>query len=241
MHVFSEEELRQPTSEVALHVATYAARFDEVPVGVGSFGSEARIRYTSGAGAGLWLQTTPILPSLRISASLFVTPFCLRLGLPHPCLATYATCSCSHQLDPLGIHLLRCVRGGGRTLSHDSVRDAVYHIIRESRQHAHREGTSFYHSSAPWGRGGRVYFVISDAPVEHTLVDIIVADPARRDLVERAARQYLGAALDVERRRASHYRDCVVRTKFVPFALEMYGALSNESDRFFGIVCDSSI
>ena len=33
--------------------------------------------------------------------------------------------------------------------------------------------------------------VISDAAVGHTLVEIVVADPTRRDLVERAARQDL--------------------------------------------------
>ena len=72
---------------------------------------------------------------------------------------------------------------------HDSVRDAVYHIIRESRQHAHRERTSFLPSSAPGGRGGRVDIVISDAALGRNLVEIVVADPTRRDLVERAAKE----------------------------------------------------
>ena len=87
---------------------------------------------------------------------LFVTALRLRLGLPYPCLATYAACSCGHLLDHLGTHLLRCVRGGERTSSHDSMWDADYHIIRDSSQHAFRERTHFLSSSAPWGRGGRV-------------------------------------------------------------------------------------
>ena len=103
-----------------------------------------------------------------------MTALRLRLGLPHPCLATYAACSCGHPLDPLGTHLLRCAHGGKRTSSHDSVRDAVYHIIRESRQHAHRERTGFLPSSAPGGRGGRVDIVISDAAVGNNLVEIVV-------------------------------------------------------------------
>ena len=112
------------------------------------------------------------------------------------------------------------------------MRDALYHIIRESHQHAHRERTGFLPSSAPGGRGGRVNIVISDAAGGHTLVDIVVADPTRRDLVERAARQDLVAATDAERRKESHYRDRAAGTKFVPFALGTYGALSNRSDRF---------
>ena len=80
--------------------------------------------------------------------------------------------------------------------------------------------------------GERVDIVISDAAVRHTLVDIVVAHPTRRDLVERAARHDLVAATDAERRKETHYRDRGARTKFVPFALETYDALSNKSDRF---------
>ena len=176
-------------------------------------------------GAGHWLQATPILPFLRFPAPLFVTALRLRLGLPHPCLATYAACSCGHPLDPLGTHLLRCARGGERTSSHDSVRDAVYHIIRE-----------YLPSSAPRGRRGRVHIVISDAEVGHTLVNIVVADPTSRDLVERAARHDLVAATDAERRKEAHYRDRIAWTKCVPFALETFGALSDRSDFFWSSV-----
>ena len=59
--------------------------------------------------------------------------------------------------------------------------------------------TSIYYNSL-WGRGGRIYIVISDAVVGHNVVDIVVADPARRDFVERAAREDLGTATDAEQR-----------------------------------------
>ena len=64
------------------------------------------------------------------------------------------------------------------------------------------------------------------------MVDIVVANPTRRDLVERAARHDLVAATDAERRKEIHYRDRAARTKFAPFALETYNALSDRSDRF---------
>ena len=104
------------------------------------------------------------------------------------------------------------------------MRDTVYHIIRESRQHA-------LPSSAHGGRGGRVDTVISDAAMGHTSVDIVVADPTRRDLVERAARHDLVATTDGERWKVTHYRDRAAGTKFVPSALETYGALYDRSDR----------
>ena len=85
-------------------------------------------------------------------------------------------------------------------------------------------------SSAPRGRGGRVDIVISDAAVEHTLVDIVVADSTRRDLVERATRQDLAAAKDAEQRKETHYRDRAIGTKFVPFALRMVHNLIGRID-----------
>ena len=78
---------------------------------------------------------------------------------------------------------------------------------------------------APRGRGRRVDIVISNAAVGHTLVDIVVTYPSRRDLVERAARQDLVAA--------THYLDRAAGKKFVPFALETYAVLSDMSDRFW--------
>ena len=74
--------------------------------------------------------------------------------------------------------------------------------------------------------------VISVAAVGHTLVDIVVQDPTLRDLVERATRHDLVAATHVERRKETIYRDRAAGTKFVPFAFETYGALSDLSDRF---------
>ena len=162
----------------ALPVATYVVRFDEVLAGAGSFGPEVRIRSTSDAGAGHWLKATPILPSLRFPAPLFVTTFNLRLGLPQPYLATYMVCSRGHPLDPLGTHLSRCARASELTSSYDSVHDAGYHIIHEFFGVFLVFFVSF----------GRVEMVISDVAVGHTLVDIVVADPTRHDLVERAAR-----------------------------------------------------
>ena len=74
--------------------------------------------------------------------------------------------------------------------------------------------------------------MISDAAVGHTLVDIVVADPTRRHLVERAARYDLVAATDAERRKETHNRDRTVGSKFVPSAFETYGALFDRSVRF---------
>ena len=65
------------------------------------------------------------------------------------------------------------------------------------------------------------------------MVDIVIADPTRRDLVERAARHDLVAATDAEPKKGTHYQDRASGAKFEPFALETYNAsLFGRSDRF---------
>ena len=61
--------------------------------------------------------------------------------------------------------------------------------------------------------------MISDAAMGHTLIDIVVADPTRRDLVERAARQDLVAVAHAEQRKETHYWDRGAGTKFCPLLL----------------------
>ena len=72
------------------------------------------------------------------------------------------------------------------------------------------------------------------SPVRIFLKIIILklGDPNRRDLVERADTQDLVGATNAERKKKTHYRDCVAQTKFVPFAFETYDAFFYRSDRF---------
>ena len=64
------------------------------------------------------------------------------------------------------------------------------------------------------------------------MVDIVVADPTRRDLVEQAAGHDLIAATDAERRKETHDRDHAAGTNFSPFVLETYDASLGRSGRF---------
>ena len=73
--------------------------------------------------------------------------------------------------------------------------------------------------------------MISDAAAGHTLIDIVIADPTRGDFVDHAARMDLVAATEAEKCKERRYRDRTSGTKFVPFALETYGALFARSDR----------
>ena len=71
--------------------------------------------------------------------------------------------------------------------------------------------------------------MISNATVDHTLVDIVVADPTRR---WSAPLTKNSSSLEMRSGGRKPTIGIVHRTKFVPFALGIYGVLFNESDRF---------
>ena len=75
--------------------------------------------------------------------------------------------------------------------------------------------------------------MISDAVVEHTLVDIVVLDPTRRDLVERAARHDLVAATMQSEGRKPIIGIAHLGQNLCPLLLRrtVHSALSNRSDR----------
>ena len=66
------------------------------------------------------------------------------------------------------------------------MRDAIYYIIRDKGRAVVREETRFLPSSIPGGRGERVDLAISEPARGHTLLDVVIADPTRVDLVARA-------------------------------------------------------
>ena len=76
--------------------------------------------------------------------------------------------------------------------------------------------------------------MVSGAAASHTLIDTVVADPTRRDLVDPAARVDLVVAKIAEQRKEAHYRDRMSGTMVVLFALETYGACLARADRFLG-------
>ena len=72
----------------------------------------------------------------------------------------------------------------------------------------------------PGGGVGHIDIVKSDATAGHTLIDIMVLDPTRRNLVERTACIDLVAATNAERHNEAPHGDCTSRLMFIRFALE---------------------
>ena len=136
-----------------------------------------------------------IIPSLRFPAPLFAITLRVRLGLAHPCLASYEKCACGDPLDSLGTHLMLCGRG------------------------------VFFSPGPEPGPG------LSSDPPRATMVEggtkLILCK--HMECGAHAARTDLVAATEAEKCKERRYRDRTSGKKFVPFALETYGALSARS------------
>jgi hypothetical protein len=55
---------------------------------------------------------------------------CTWLGPPHPLIASIPQCVCTHPIDLMGIHLLRCAHGNERTRTHDVIHDTFVAIAQ---------------------------------------------------------------------------------------------------------------
>ncbi len=84
---------------------------------------------------GVWLITWPVFPTFWLSSPIFRTTFCIQLGLPHSLVVGIPWCVCTHPINFMGIHLLRCVHGNERTETHDAIHDTFATITQNASFH----------------------------------------------------------------------------------------------------------
>jgi hypothetical protein len=63
----------------------------------------------------------------------------MRLGLPHPSIASIFRCVCTHPINPMGIHFLRCVHVNECIGTHDAICNTFATIMRDAGFHAGQE------------------------------------------------------------------------------------------------------
>ncbi len=74
-----------------------------------------------GPRVGTWLTTRPIFPAFWLFSPVFSTTLRTRLELPHPSIVGILQCMCTHPIDLMSIHLLRCVHGNECTGIYDVI------------------------------------------------------------------------------------------------------------------------
>ncbi len=72
--------------------------------------------------------------AFQLSSPIYIT-FHTQLGLPHLFIANILWCVCTHHVNPMGIHLLRCAHGNECMGTHDVVCDTFVAIAWDASFH----------------------------------------------------------------------------------------------------------
>ncbi len=99
----------------------------------------AQILSCFGLGVNTWLTSWLVFPTFLLFSLVFCITFCTWLRLPHLSIASIHRCVCTHPINPMGIHFLRCVHGNERTRTYDVICDTFVAIVQNVGYHVGRE------------------------------------------------------------------------------------------------------
>jgi hypothetical protein len=134
---------------------------------------------------GAWPIVRLIFPSFWLVSLVFSITLQIWLGLPHLSIVSIPQCVCTHPINLMGIYLLHYVHGNKHTWTHDAIHDTFativwdvgFHVGREQLHALLKKMFNFSH----W----RVNIVLTKYGIR-TLVDIVIVDLTRMDLLSRS-------------------------------------------------------
>ena len=187
-----------------------------------------------GPGAGAWLFALPSCPSQRFSDPQFQVTCWLRLGHSVAQCTVSERCSCGATVDPLGYHFLCCNHGVERNWRHDTTRDTLADIIRQSGHAATTEKTLQalgIRSSHPDKRLDIVCFQQGGTT---TGVDVSVVFPAAKDYIAAASKTPGATAEAAEAKKDARYVPDLKAAsyEFVPAIAEVFGRWGPATAKF---------
>ncbi|CAI7789514.1 unnamed protein product [Closterium sp. NIES-53] len=198
-------------------------------------GHTQRLLSLSGYGAGDWLNAVPLHRSLHLEAPHFANALQFRLGLP---FAAPGVCNCTKKVvipdKRLPNHLLRCGTGGGRTNTHNELRNECARMAREAGFMVHIETAAF--SPVEEKKADLALRCRSTGAVY--ICDVTVTDPiSTRD--ENATKGRGWAAREAADKKHGLYKDRPEWVKFFPFAVETYGCPCPETVDFLKLLAET--
>ena len=143
----------------------------------------ARLRSTTGKGAGAWLPAIPTSEVFALNSCEFRLAFFLRLDLPIAFSSWTTTCNCGALIDDSGCHLLTCKTGGGPVWSHESISSVWSDCFRGLHTYHRREPRSRYTTSD--NRPDIVFFNLDIG--NNVDLDISLAHPWSSDIFPSSA------------------------------------------------------
>jgi hypothetical protein len=153
------------------------------------------------------------------------------LGLPHPSILGIPWCVCTHPINPMGIHFLRCVHGNKCTGIHNAIRDNFAVITQDANFHVGREQlhalpSTTFNSSCQW-----VDIVFNKDGI-CTLVDVVIANPTWTNLFPQSCAIQGFVAFDATQAKERSYCNWHPIDQFLPLAIDVFGCLHKDVDIF---------
>ena len=141
--------------------------------------------HAAAKGTNLWLSCPPdVMHLVGLTSSQFFSLVAFRLGLPIRESSGLCPLCCRVCSDIYGVHALRCMSGGLRTLAHNDLRDAVAGLASSALLNPLREQHPF-----PQSPSSRIDVVLPRGFGEKTaLLDVAITsgDPTAYEGIKRA-------------------------------------------------------
>jgi hypothetical protein len=185
----------------------------------------------SGPWVGIWLTAWQVFPAFRLVSSIFYTTFCTQLGLPHPSIIGIPRCVCTHPIDPMGIHLLRCAHGNECIGTHDAICNTFVAIARDVGFHVGQKQLHAFLSTTFNSSRWRVDIMLTKNGIR-TLADIVIADPMWANLLPWSYATQGFAASNVVQAKERSYHNRHPTNQFLPLAIELFGCLHKHANVF---------
>ena len=191
---------------------------------------KARMLSTASPGAGAWVTAIPTSRTSHLSNKHYAVAARIRIGLqPSASMPTECFCGASLVTDPS--HHLSCnrLRTVSTTQRHNKIVQAIH-------SHSMRAGALSQlepkHLQNEDGRRTDILLTFAHG-VQDTAVDVMVTHPGCQSHVQ-AAQRSLGAARKAVTLKNNKHKAllAVEGIRFIPFIMESYGALAEESRSF---------
>ena len=197
----------------------------------------ARLRSAQGRGSGAWLEALPSSDRYALITKDFRLASYLRLSLPMPFKSCINKCECGVELYGTGYHLLTCKFGGGPVWQHDSVVSGWCSCLNELQLHHRKEPRDQYTESE-----NRPNILMYNET--STELDVSMAHPWSKDILNRASKEAGYAAERHEMRKKSKYEALSVQDgttpNLVPLVFEHFGFWGQEADNFLNSLSKKS-
>jgi hypothetical protein len=195
-----------------------------------------RIISCSATGAAAFLRTPAKTPGASFSNQEFQIAVKIRIKAPLS-LACPETCICGHSMDDYGDHLFKCRIGGEWHQRHLSMVHLTADIIRSTgfivQQEVPLQNIGPLRSLDTSGEG-RMDLVVTSSDSQITLADVTITHPSpSNQQISDNMTSPLFFARAAEDRKIRKYGRAARENghRFIPLAIETYGALGKEMDK----------